>query len=400
MGILSTTPLSQLLSALLLCLPLAVFLFITIVVVTTPNPNLLLYSGMNVSTASQATLITNNNTMHGNGTTTALPETLIPPPPQSYNDEEDNWFFHVASRVRSQTPNPKKVAFMFLTTSSGLPLADLWDAFFNKTPQNLYNIYVHGESSSNGGVFVNRVLVKSKPTSRQTPTLISAARRVLAHALLHDPSNYMFVVLSPSCIPLRSFNFTYNVLSQSNRSFIEILKNEPSAYFRWAARGVDAMLPEVTLEDFRMGSQFWAITRAHAVLVVSDTELWSKFRLRCVRDDACYPEENYFPTLLSMRDRGGCIPATLTHVDWSKQFEGHPRTYRSEEVGPDLIRQLRSYIPRYGSTDQVRSDPFLFARKFAPETLPPLLRIANEVIFHDEGSVGEIPDPFRPSYVL
>lgn len=151
------------------------------------------------------------------------------------------------------------------------------------------------------------------------------------------------------------------------------------------------MLPEVELEDFRIGSQFWVLTRRHARLVVGDRRIWPKFNQPCVVLDTCYPEENYFPTLLHMRDPRGSVPATLTHVDWNGSFDGHPRMYVAEEVGPELILGLRGDRPRYGddgidgpdSSVANRYDPFLFARKFAPETVEELLSIANDVIFKD-----------------
>ena len=303
----------------------------------------------------------------------------------------------MAARVNPIPTSPSKLAFMFLTTTP-LWLAPLWEVYFNGTDKRLYNIYVHADPNFQyeppfSGVFSGRI-IPSKPSFRFTPTLISAARRLLAHALLHDPGNYMFAILSPSCIPIHSFGFTYKSLMKSKKSFIEILKNEPGTYDRWAARGQDAMLPDVRLEDFRIGSQFWVLTRGHARLVVDDERIWAKFNQPCTRQDTCYPEENYFPTLLHMRDPRGCVPATLTHVDWSITNGGHPREYKPFEVGPDLILKLRSYTPRYGddgvngSDSFVRQwrqphDPFLFARKFSPGSINRLLSIANDVIFNE-----------------
>ncbi|KAK6161987.1 hypothetical protein DH2020_001828 [Rehmannia glutinosa] len=198
------------------------------------------------------------NQTTGNYTTTP-PQ---PPPPlprgQVAEDEDDGdrSVLKLASRVDPTPKQVKKLAFMFLTTSP-LPFAPLWELFFSRAPKNLYNIYVHADPSFNyttpfNGVFARRV-IPSKPTRRHTPTLISAARRLLAHALLHDDSNSMFALLSPSCIPVRCFTYTYRTLVKSRRSFIEILKNEPGAYDRWAARVEDAMAPEVGYEDFRIG---------------------------------------------------------------------------------------------------------------------------------------------------
>ncbi|KAF5207982.1 Core-2/I-branching beta-1,6-N-acetylglucosaminyltransferase family protein [Thalictrum thalictroides] len=208
----------------------------------------------------------------------------------------------------------------------------------------------------------------------------------------------MFALLSPTCIPLHSFNFTYSTLihnHQSNKkSFIEILNNEPGAYDRWLARGPpDVMLPDVPFRNFRVGSQFFILTRRHAKLVVKDTKLWMKFKLPCVRDDVCYPEEHYFATLFNIRDPNGCVPATLTHVDWNGRSDGHPRTYQASEVGPELIFKLRHDTPRYGDDDngsnggdlmvRRKQYPFLFARKFSLDCLEPLMSIANDVIFKE-----------------
>ncbi|KAJ4951179.1 hypothetical protein NE237_028011 [Protea cynaroides] len=328
------------------------------------------------------------------------PAISTPPPPLPEDDES---LFRLAARVNPKpwpTGAPKKLAFMFLTTRS-LPFAPLWEIFFNQTnpkTKKLFNIYIHADPSYHydppfSGIFAGRV-IHSKPTQRFTPTLISAARRLLAHALLDDPSNAMFTLLSDSCVPLHSFNFTYNTLIRSKKSFIEILSNEPGAYGRYVSRGEDIMLPEVPFQEFRTGSQFFVLTRRHAKLITKDKRLWSKFKLPCVEWDTCYPEENYFPTLVGMLDRRGCVPATLTHVNWTDRSDGHPRTYEASEVEPGLIFSLRRHRPRYGDdgsgsgniTESIiskRHDPFLFARKFSPESLQSLLRIAKEVIFRD-----------------
>ncbi|KAB2049811.1 hypothetical protein ES319_A13G203100v1 [Gossypium barbadense] len=345
---LSPTPLS-LFCALLLCLPLAV-----IITITSPT-----------------------TTVHDGSGHNLVPD-LDPPPKtqQRFSSKplplplhDDDSLFRVASRVNSKLPpgSPKKIAFLFLTISP-LPFAPLWELYFNQTPKDLFNVYVHADPSylydpPFSGVFTHRV-IPSKPRSP-----------LLAHALLHDRSNYMFVLLSDSCIPIHSFDFTYKTLTRSKKSFIEILNNE------------------VTLEDFRIGSQFWSLTRKHAKLVVGDEVIWAKFNQPCVVWDTCYPEENYFPTLIHMRDPRGAVPATLTHVDWNGSFDGHPRMYVESEIGPQLISRLRKDEPRYGDDGtyalihrrpkQRRRFPFLFGRKFSPGSIQPLLRIANDVVFKD-----------------
>ncbi|XP_065851418.1 glycosyltransferase BC10 [Euphorbia lathyris] len=396
----SPSPLS-LFCALLLCLPVAVLFTITTPTTTSSSSSASAAEAASSSRRSPLTIFSQkshpSNTRRRSiklRTINSLLPPPPPPPPRPEPLEDDDALLRLAAKVNVRPRNPKKIAFMFLTTTP-LFFAPIWELYFNRTSNHLFNIYIHADPRFSytppfSGVFSHRV-IHSKPAQRFTPTLAAAARRLLAHALLHDKSNAMFALLSPSCIPLHSFDFTYGALVRSRRSFIEILKDEEWAYDRWAARGEDAMLPEVKLEDFRIGSQFWVLTRKHARLVISDRSIWEKFNLTCVKEEACYPEENYFSTLIHKWDPRGGVSATLTHVDWRDSYDGHPRMYNATEVGPELIEALRSEKPRYGydgmngsdlSVTQ-RSDRFLFARKFSPESIEPLLRIAEEAILKD-----------------
>ncbi|VAI36224.1 unnamed protein product [Triticum turgidum subsp. durum] len=280
---------------------------------------------------------------------------------------------------------PPKVAFLFLTNSD-IVFSPLWEKYFHGHRQ-LFNLYVHADPYSvlelpPTPTFRGR-FVAAKATQRASPTLISAARRLLATALLDDPSNQFFALLSQSCIPLHPFPTMYKTLLSDNagphghhRSFIEITDNTSILHDRYYARGDNVMLPEVPYDQFRAGSQFFVLTRRHAIMVVRDMRLWKKFKLPCLveRNCSCYPEEHYFPTLLDMQDPAGCSKYSLTRVNWTDQVEGHPHTYHPGEVSANLIRELRKSNAKYS---------YMFARKFAPECLEPLMEIADSVILRD-----------------
>ncbi|KAK1626885.1 hypothetical protein QYE76_001200 [Lolium multiflorum] len=286
---------------------------------------------------------------------------------------------------RAHQAQPPKVAFLFLTNSD-LVFAPLWEKFF-AGHHGLLNLYVHADPSAVLSIpptpsFRGRIIRGNKATARASATLISAARRLLATALLDDPANQFFALLSQSCVPLHPFPTLYRALVTDNnagtarhrhRSFIEILDSEDTLPARYVARGDDAMLPEVPFDRFRVGSQFFVLAKRHAVMVVRDRRLWNKFKAPCLvkSRDSCYPEEHYFPTLLDMQDPDGCTKYTLTRVNWTDAVGGHPHTYQPEEVSGDLIRDLRKSNGTYSH---------MFARKFAPETLGPLMEIADSVI--------------------
>ncbi|OAY81442.1 hypothetical protein ACMD2_01815 [Ananas comosus] len=257
----------------------------------------------------------------------------------------------VAASLRRRPAAQPKVAFLFLTNSD-LSFAPLWERFF-RGHERLFNVYVHADPSSRlllaPTPSFRRRFIPAKATQRASPTLISAARRLLAAALLDDPANAFFALVSQHC---------------------------PGLWDRYVARGDAVMLPEVPFHRFRVGSQFFVLARRHAVLVVRDRRLWKKFRLPCLRSmkDSCYPEEHYFPTLLDMQDPQGCTRYTLTRVNWTDSVGGHPHTYRPWEISGDLIHELRRSNSTYS---------YMFARKFSPDCLDPLLAIADSVIFRD-----------------
>lgn len=254
----------------------------------------------------------------------------------------------------------------------------------------MFNVYIHADPTvvmkTPGGVFEGR-FVSSKRTERASPTLISATRRLLANAILDDPLNLYFAVLSQHCIPLHSFKFMYKSLfgdplnsikavttQHEHKSFIEILSELRNMVERYHARGRNIMLPEVPLEKFRVGSQFFVLAKRHALVVIRDGKLWRKFKLPCLNMAPCYPEEHYFPTLLSMEDPRGCNHYTLTRVNWTDSVGGHPHLYRPEELSPQLVYSLR---------ESNETHDHFFARKFSPECLNPLLEMADKVLFRD-----------------
>ncbi|KAF5749384.1 hypothetical protein HS088_TW04G01353 [Tripterygium wilfordii] len=204
---------------------------------------------------------------------------LPPAPAREYTDDE------LASRilVREILSMPPvqsknaKIAFMFLSTGS-LHFEKLWDKFFHGHEER-FSVYVH--ASKEKPVHVSRYFINRDIRSEQVIwgkiTMIDAERRLLANAL-KDPDNQHFVLLSDSCVPLRSFDYVYNYLMYSNISFVDSFV-DPGPHGN--GRYTEHMLPEIEMKDFRKGAQWFTMTRQHALIVVADSLYYSIFRDYC-----------------------------------------------------------------------------------------------------------------------
>ncbi|XP_010535201.1 PREDICTED: uncharacterized protein LOC104810555 [Tarenaya hassleriana] len=302
-------------------------------------------------------------------------ESFVRPPfnlRHSMNDSELLWRASLEPRIKNYPfKRVPKMAFMFLTKGP-LPFAPLWERFFNGH-QPLYSIYVHAlpnyeQDFPSSSVFYGRY-IPSQVVEWGKMSMCDAERRLLANALL-DISNEWFVLLSEACIPLHNFSFIYNHISSSRYSFMGSV-DEDGPYGR--GRYHRGMEPEVTLSQWRKGSQWFEINRKLAIEIVQDTTYYPKFNDFC-RPHQCYVDEHYFPTMLTMKYPRLLANRTLTWTDWTRGG-AHPATFGKSDITGAFIRKLPESIACHFN-DQSSKVCYLFARKFAPSALEPLLEIS------------------------
>lgn len=202
--------------------------------------------------------------------------------------------------------------------------------------------------------------------------MCDAERRLLANALL-DISNEWFVLLSESCIPLYNFNVIYKYISQSKHSFVGAF-DDPGPYGR--GRYDENMLPEVNVSQWRKGSQWFEMSRKLALFIVEDTKFYPKFAEFC--RPACYVDEHYFPTMLTIQASNLLANRSITWVDWSRGG-AHPATFGKSDITVEFMkRMLEGHNCTYN--DRNTSVCYLFARKFAPSALEPLFLLAPKYL--------------------
>lgn len=295
------------------------------------------------------------------------------------HDLSDRELFWRASMVPKVVDYPfkrlPKVAFMFLTRGP-LPLLPLWEKFF-AGHQLYFSIYVHTQAGyvfdvSPDSVFFGRQIA-SKEVSWGDVSLADAEKRLLANALL-DFSNERFVLLSESCIPVFDFQTVYKYITESAQSFVESY-DDPTRFGR--GRYDRHMRPNITLDQWRKGAQWFEISRPLGIEIISDYKYYDLFRKYC--HPPCFPDEHYIATYLNIFHAPLNANRTLTWVDWSLGGP-HPTTFGRENITEGFIQNIRNYSKKCRYNSKITSVCYLFARKFAPSALEPLLNLSSKVM--------------------
>ncbi|GLJ16635.1 hypothetical protein SUGI_0285500 [Cryptomeria japonica] len=272
-----------------------------------------------------------------------------------------------------------KISFLFLVNDN-LPLLPLWEKFFSGH-QGLYSIYVHSIHARSWNLNASSVFYARTIPSRVVEwgriSMVDAEKRLVANALL-DVSNKHFVLLSESCIPLYNFTTVYNYLISSNLSHVESYDNPGR---RSRGRYNKFMAPQITLSHWRKGSQWFEIQRPLAQIFIADNKYYLVFKRFC--KPTCYPDEHYLPTLLNIFDQGSLNSnRSLTWVDWTK-LSPHPAQFKKNQITQQFLQKIHDDGISSNCTNESQpatSIYFLFARKFHPSSLEPLLAISSRVM--------------------
>ncbi|KAJ0961086.1 hypothetical protein J5N97_000987 [Dioscorea zingiberensis] len=303
----------------------------------------------------------------------ALARWIRPPSTVTHamSDEELFWRASFVPQVKKYPfERVPKIAFLFLTIGP-LPLSPLWEAFL-KGNEGFFSIYIHSlptyrDEFPSSSAFFHRQ-IPSQVSEWGKMSMCDAERRLLANALL-DISNEWFVLLSESCIPLYNFSTIYQYLMGSQYSFVGAF-DDSGPYGR--GRYNFLMAPEVNISQWRKASQWFEVNRELAVTIVKDTVFYPKFKEFC--KPHCYVDEHYFPTMLTIEAPHLLANRTITWVDWSRGG-AHPATFGKVDITEGFLNRIREgHSCLYN--DQPSNLCHLFARKFAPSALEPLLRLA------------------------
>lgn len=116
---------------------------------------------------------------------------------------------------------PNKIAFCFLIYDSIIH-EDLWELFFKNSDENKFNIYIHSKFNKPLKYFEKYKLDNCIKTKYDDQTIPLAYNVLFRKAYENDADNYKFIIVSGACIPLKSFNYVYDKLTNSNTGHFNI----------------------------------------------------------------------------------------------------------------------------------------------------------------------------------
>lgn len=368
-----------------------------------------------------------------------------------------------ASPTHTAPPSPphpppdgsSAVAFLFLTkgpTAEGqraLPHDHLWGKFFAKQDANLFLVRVHAppwftfnSTNTNApGIFIGTEIPDPVfPIEWGGISMVKAEKSLLKSALLStEPRAERFVLLSESCVPLRTFPFMYHYLLDGDvgrggggvhrsddkdtdydytvtkpfeKSYVELSFDRHN---RWPGHTHSESKKLLPKSNWRKSAQWFVLVRKHAEVVEGDTAVLSAFEKYChlssMDSDAsavssnasdvnkpasfCAPDEHYVATLLSILGYENELERrVVTYANWWPSTRLHPKRYAVQETREAVTSIMSKYSVddvfdgsdskcgwyRRGKKVGQKKPCYLFARKFTEKAGRRIGRFSSVVI--------------------
>ena len=145
---------------------------------------------------------------------------LILKPQEQEQEQKQEQIIPIVTEI---TTKNYKVAFLFLTIND-VNFPNIWTNYFRQK-QDKISIYCHPKNPEN----VNTSWLRENIIPNIVDTkwgFITNAYFTLFHEALKDPMNQKFVVISESCLPLKTFDNFYNFLNNDNikTSYIKFMR--------------------------------------------------------------------------------------------------------------------------------------------------------------------------------
>ena len=249
----------------------------------------------------------------------------------------------------------KKIAFCFMIYEC-IENEDAWRSFFEGVSPDKYTIYLHPKRpGSYTGLFAEHVIDENVKTDYGCWTLVQCSN-ALFRAAYHDVNNVKFILLSGHCIPVKSFDYIYNLLTADENAYIQLCPEVQKF-----PRNIP-LLKHTTAQNIAKHSQWVILTRPDVQLFKDDPHLeWFH--------NVGTPDESYYMTLLRMYNKTSHVISgehtidrtTFTNWEGDNDYAFYEH-HRGLKTYNDISKAEYTYL-----CDHI---PFpLFARKFGKGAL-------------------------------
>jgi hypothetical protein len=280
--------------------------------------------------------------------------------------------------------------------------------------QLLFSVYIHAPPSFKGyppNSIWGPYRISDQLDTQWGDHSITTATKALLKTALTNPLNQRFLLISESDIPLYDpLTFYMQLMSEEKSRVNACAGGGHTMPYRWSPR---MQTPHMNASHWRKSSQWFALQRKHAEIIVNDVEIEESFKNHCrlaadpdlngrIRD--CISDEHYIPTLMAvheLEDEMDCGSWGISALDWSKGG-AHPKSFNDpQEITPQLIYSLRGgpekareaekaqitaqkqfwpcervpkkrgecrEVPKPPKFEPISGGPMLLARKFPAET--------------------------------
>lgn len=184
---------------------------------------------------------------------------------------------------------PKKIAFCFLIYDR-IEHEELWYGFFKLVDKTRFNIYIHYKVNKPLIYLEHCKLPECIDTKYADVSLINAQNKIFQYAYEQDADNDKFVLLSGSCIPLKTFDNIYNKLTSTPKGFMNICPEEQ------CFPNCNILLKYLPRESIGKASQWIILNRE----LVSKTVYIDKEIILELFSEVYAPEEIYYYTIAKL----------------------------------------------------------------------------------------------------
>jgi hypothetical protein len=174
----------------------------------------------------------------------------------------------------------KKLAFCFLIYDV-IHHEELWNLFFKNVDPSKYSIHIHYKKNVPSKYFEKYKLARCIPTNYGDITIVNAQNLMLQDAM-KNPDVGQCILLSNTCIPLKSFDYVYSFLDM-NKSYFNLSPHEQCFPL------CNPSLSFIQKEYIQKAHQWCILSRKHAELMLNTTEYLTWFNYRGPPpDEQCY----------------------------------------------------------------------------------------------------------------